>query len=155
MHLLTFLLGLLLLSPIADAQEARPLAHMQQCRQNGECVFARSRCDDCTLIPLNRTYAPTFSAELMKICAGEIKDLRCSIHPAANPVCINGRCTLDYAYEEHADPADYLHKTKKPGELITDDLTAAEKSGRFTAYDLDEGEVVTGNIGQLRIRPAP
>lgn len=100
---------------IAAPAIARPVvtAEHQQCASNADCTLISLTCGDaCASVPVSLQGKAALDPVLRNQCGGtlpEETDMICHMHPPLGAVCINNRCTIDYAFENHGEPADYQH----------------------------------------------
>lgn len=80
---------------------------MQACATNADCRLAQTSCrNPCVVAPANVRAIASLIERYSRMC-GDRVDAECSYHPPMQAACINNRCTIDYAWQHHGEPADY------------------------------------------------
>lgn len=106
---------------------------IQTCTTNEQCTLVTKSCsDNCAFVPVSSANLPAIQASYQQRCGKAMTDNpQCVMNPPLGAACINGRCTIDYAYANHAGAKDYENGQKGK-------VTAT----KGTAYDLQGGAAV-------------
>ena len=101
------------LLPLSGAAVAEPVmpAAQQQCASHADCTFVSLTCGDgCASVPINVSSKAALEPALRRQCGGRLPEesgVVCHMNPPLQPACINNRCTVGYAFENHAGSGDY------------------------------------------------
>lgn len=141
----------------ALASDLMVAAAMQRCTTNEECTLITNSCtDNCGFVPVNKLNMEILGAQYQNRCGKAMTDNpQCNMNPPIAAACINARCTIDYAYANHAAAADYKSGAFPTAEspvanaVPNDFKTINDRDGRFTAYDLPSESVRQNMLGQI------
>lgn len=99
----------LMAAPVAAAPVVG--AEHQYCESKADCTLTSLTCGNaCASVPVSRSGKAALDSNLRNECGGTLPEESatiCHMHPPLAPACINHRCTISYAFENHAEPADY------------------------------------------------
>lgn len=86
-------------------------AQQQQCSSNTDCTFVSLTCGNgCASVPINTAGKTALEPSLRQQCGGalpEESETVCHMNPPLQPVCMNNRCTVGYAFDNNASSGDY------------------------------------------------
>lgn len=116
MRALLLIITLFFASP-ALAQPVVTADH-QQCATNMDCTLISLTCGEtCASVPVSLQGKADLEPMIRNHCGGalpEESDAICHMNPPMGAACINNRCTIDYAFENHGEPADYQNGANNP-----------------------------------------
>lgn len=116
MRFILMLAAVMMITP-AFAQPVVSAGH-QHCNTNQECTLISLTCGDaCASVPVSLQGKADLDPILRNHCSGVLPeeiDMVCHMHPPLGAACINNRCTIDYAFENHGEPADYQENVNNP-----------------------------------------
>jgi hypothetical protein len=132
-------------------------AAMQRCNTNDDCAMISNSCaDGCGSAPANKASMPALLQQYQTKCGVALEaQPKCNMNPPLGSACINGRCTIDYAFANHAGPADYksgaypVPEAPVPSKVDPAKAPANDRQG-FTAYDMDSENVQEKSLGQIK-----
>lgn len=169
MKLLAFTILALTALPVSAAIAATDItvpAAMQVCTSNADCTMVSNTCgDNCADLPVNKnslSAIDTLKAQRCGAAASGPDNQVCRTNPPMESTCINNRCTVGYAFQNHADPQDY-----KPGAYPVPERPAQpapqtqsyngvnDKDGAFSAYNLPQDQVRQNTLGQYNFKQTP
>lgn len=112
-----FSIFLLFLAAPVQAQPVVTAGH-QQCASHADCTLISLTCGNaCASVPVSLQGKAALEPDLRNQCGGTLPeeiDMICHMHPPMGAACVNNRCTIDYAFENHGEPADYQKKANNP-----------------------------------------
>lgn len=140
----------------AHASDLMIAAAMQRCATNEECTLVTNSCaDNCGFVPVNRAHMAMLDAEYQKRCNKVMSaNPVCTMNPPIAAACVNSRCTIDYAYANHAGAADYkpgaypVPEQPVPSKVQGDYSNIDDRHG-FTAYDLPQADIKQNTVGTI------
>ncbi len=110
MRKIIFALTITLL-PFTAMAEPVMSAAQQQCTSSADCTFVSLTCGDgCASVPINTSGKSALEPSLRQQCGGKLPEesgVVCHMNPPLKPACVNNRCTIGYAFENHAGSGDY------------------------------------------------
>lgn len=141
----------------AHAKDFAVAGTMQRCNTNEDCALVSNSCsDNCAYVPVSRANIPAVDTLYQNRCGKPMSaNPACTMNPPLGAACINNRCTIDYAYANHAGPKDYKPGAYPVPEKAVPDKVKGDYSGvndrkdGFSAYNLPQGEVRQDNVGQI------
>lgn len=116
MRSLLLIISLLFAAPVL----AQPVvtADHQQCTSNADCTLISLTCGEaCASVPVSLRGKAALEPTIRNQCGGtlpEESDTICHMNPPMGAACINSRCTIDYAFENYGEPADYQNGANNP-----------------------------------------
>ncbi len=151
-------LSLLTLMAASFALPATAASTVQNCATNEECALVTNSCtDNCGFIPVNKANLAAAQTQYQAKCGKPMgSNQQCTVNPPLASACVNSRCTIDYAYANHAGAKDYQAGAYPvPEKAEASKVPAApyasvnDKKGDFSAYNLPQGEVKQNTVGQI------
>lgn len=141
----------------AQSADLMVAATMQRCAVTEECTLVSNNCtDNCGFIPVNKSSLPVLEQSYQARCnKPSSSNPPCTMNPPMAAACINGRCTIDYAYINNGDKNDYksgafgVPPAAVPSQVKGDYSRVNDRKGGFSAYDLPQKDVREGTIGEL------
>lgn len=132
-------------------------AAMQRCNTNEDCAMISNTCSDsCASAPVNKASLPALEQQYNSRCGKTLESQpKCTMNPPLNSPCINSRCTVDYAFANHAGPADYksgaypVPEAPVPSKVDPSKAPANDRGG-FTAYDMQGQAVKENTLGEIK-----
>lgn len=132
-------------------------AAMQRCAANEDCAMISNTCSDsCGSAPVNKASLPALEQQYQARCGKALNaQPKCTMNPPLNSACINSRCTVDYAFANHAGPADYksgaypVPEAPVPSKVDPSKAPANDRAG-FTAYDMQGQAVKENTLGEIK-----
>lgn len=141
----------------AQSADLMVAATMQRCTATEECTLVSNNCtDNCGFIPVNKSSLPVLEQNYQARCnKPSSANPPCTMTPPMAAACINGRCTIDYAYINNGDKNDYksgafgVPPAAVPSQVKGDYSRVNDRKGGFSAYDLPQKDVREGTIGEI------
>lgn len=154
---LAIMLACIAFSGKAQSADLMVAATMQRCAATEECTLVSNNCtDNCGFIPVNKSSLPVLEQNYQARCnKPSSSNPPCTMNPPMAAACINGRCTIDYAYINNGDKNDYksgafgVPPAAVPSQVKGDYSKVNDRKGSFSAYDLPQQDVREGTIGEL------
>lgn len=147
------LFAVILIPTMARANDLMVASAMQRCATNEDCALVTNSCsDNCGFVPVNKQNLGTLQATYQQRC-GKVMEQnpQCNMNPPIAAACINARCTIDYAYANHAGAKDYqsgaypVPESPVPSQVPSSAAPANDRQG-FTAYQMEQqGNAVKQN----------
>jgi hypothetical protein len=107
----------LMAAPVAAAPVVG--AEHQRCESNADCTLTSLTCGNtCASVPVSLSGKAALVSNLRNECGGTLPEESstiCHMHPPLAAACINNRCTISYAFENHGEPADYQNRAADTG----------------------------------------
>lgn len=155
LSLFVFSAGLSTTSALAD--DVRVAAAMQRCSTNEECTLVTNSCqDNCGFVPIHKENLSALQGQYQARCGKPMEaNPTCNMNPPISAACVNARCTIDYAYANHASAGDYkagayaVPEAPVPSKVAPDAYKHIDDRHGFTAYNLPQNEVREGTVGTL------
>jgi hypothetical protein len=130
---------------------------MQSCSSDADCTIADGQCGSaCSFLPVNVQSSPALKQQKLSVCgAATTSEAACVTHPVLTSACINSRCTVGTAYQEHGSAGDYAKHPMRKAELPSTPAPSRSTSSNdnrhgFTAYDLpDQGGATIRSLGTM------
>ncbi len=146
------------LSGAASSAELMVAATMQRCTATEECTLVTNSCtDNCGFIPVNKVNLPVLEQNYAARCnKPSSANVPCTMNPPMAAACINGRCTIDYAYINNGDKNDYksgafgVPPAAVPSKIPGDYSKVNDRKGAFSAYDLPQNDVRQDSMGEIK-----
>lgn len=152
-------LAALALSAPVYANDLMVASAMQRCTTNEDCALITNSCsDNCAFVPVNKQNLGVLHGTYQQRC-GKVVDQnpQCNMNPPIGAACINARCTIDYAYANHAGAKDYqsgaypVPEGAVPSKVPASAAPANDRNG-FTAYQLQQqGQVRENSLGTIYV----